>query len=126
MKTGDASIHDVNYSYTWSVTGVAADGASFIGFIAGLNTACFAGQCDWRLPTLAELGTLLLPEPFPCGTSPCMDPVLGPVSIDFCYWSSSSAFHDATLAWDLCFTTGHARPNPKSLGALLRAVRGGL
>jgi hypothetical protein len=126
-KTDDGTIHDWDNAYLWSATGTAADGAAFGSFAAGLNNStCFAGHCDWRVPTLAELGTLLLPEPFPCETSPCTDPVLGLVVTDFCYWSSSSAFHDPSSAWDMCFSTGHARPNPKSLPAYLRAVRGGL
>jgi hypothetical protein len=126
MKTDDGTIHDWDNSYTWTAGSTAANGEMFAAFVASLNATCFAGQCDWRIPTLAELGTLLLPEPFPCSTSPCTDPVLGPVFTDFCYWSSSFAFDDAANAWDLCFSTGNARPNPKNLPARVRAVRGGL
>jgi hypothetical protein len=53
-KSYDGSIHDVTNYYTWSSTvgGTAMDGTVFTVFLAGLNTPpCFAGYCDWRLPT---------------------------------------------------------------------------
>ena len=48
----------------------------------------FAGHCDWGLPTIGQLQSLLL-EPSPCGISPCIDPVFGP-NAEFFYWSSTS------------------------------------
>ena len=51
-KKDDAvGIHDKDNSYSWSSTGTA-DGTAFTIFLPTLNTPpCFAGHCDWRLPT---------------------------------------------------------------------------
>jgi hypothetical protein len=72
--TGIASAPDVRCAqntYTWSASGVAADGTLFTTFLATLNGGdyydpatgqlvsggpgnCFADHCDWRIPTIAE------------------------------------------------------------------------
>jgi len=66
----------------------APNGIVFSAYLGGLNDAdspdgtstpgCFAGHCDWRLPTIVELMTIQL-EPFPCATSPCLDPIFDPL-----------------------------------------------
>jgi len=51
-KSYDGSIHDWRNAYAWSSTGTAADGPAFSVFLKTLNTPpCFAGHCDWQLPT---------------------------------------------------------------------------
>ena len=88
-KTDDATIHDKDDRYSWSAGGTAADGTAFMTFLPTLNSGgCFAGQCDWRLPTIDELQTILL-EPFPCTTCPCIDPVFGP-TMSYGYWSTTA------------------------------------
>jgi hypothetical protein len=104
-KKDDAGgIHDKDNAYTLSTCRDDWPDCSFNGtavteFIATLNTPpCFAGHCDWRLPTsgqrpdwpaeygpsgqAAELETIVaapypgfLKQPSKCMTSPCVDPV---------------------------------------------------
>jgi hypothetical protein len=74
----------VNNSYSWSSSGTAADGTLFTNFLATLNggdytspaagqdvsngpTACFANHCDWRIPTIAELNTIIETSAPGCG-----------------------------------------------------------
>ncbi len=69
-------IHCVNDTYTWSSSGTAPDGTAFTSFLNTLNggatgvgncvssdgstqTGGFNNQCDWRLPTIAELATII-------------------------------------------------------------------
>src|SRR5438067_2269685 len=68
--------HDVKNIYKWSSSGTAPDGGAFTKFLNTLNgdatgvgncvssdgssqTGGFVNRCDWRLPTIAELQTIL-------------------------------------------------------------------
>ena len=117
-KTDDASVHDKDDRYPLSATGTAADGTAFTTFLTALNAACFAGQCDWRLPTLAELQTILLQQ-YPQGG---IDPVFGPLG-DY-YWSSTSETNMATRGWALSFQDGSRTLAAKDVTFNVRAVRG--
>jgi len=128
----DGSIHSVNNGYQWSSSGSAADGALFTDFLARINAAlstssdgttvadvCFAGHCDWRVPNIAELQTILN-----CSFSPCIDPIFGPTAADF-YWSSTSFASGPSFAWFVSFSGGFVVANGKDLSLRVRAVRGG-
>jgi hypothetical protein len=117
--------HDVDNGYPWSAVGIAANGPLFSTFLAGLNGACFAGQCDWRLPHFAELQTILA-EGFPCGSDPCIDPIFGPTN-NFVWSSTEGPFRDGA-PWMLSFGSSAGRPvfGDKMSGFAARAVRGGL
>jgi hypothetical protein len=116
--------HDADNPYTWSNTGEPGDGSAFTSFLSSLNGGgCFAGECDWRLPTRDELQTILS-EAQPCVTSPCIDPVFGPTAPSV-YWSSTSDAMCPTDAWSVDFNDGSVYGPDKSTSYAARAVRGG-
>lgn len=125
VKTDDSSIHDQDDLYAWTAGLSAADGGAFSTFLASLNGgACFAGQCDWRLPTLEELQTILS-TPYPCATSPCIDPIFG-MTQPFNYWTATGLPSDQAFAWAVAFGDGSIAPGETKTNLLfVRAVRGG-
>jgi hypothetical protein len=130
-----ANPHDVDNPYTWTaVYGEATpNGTAFTDFLPKLNgasingvtlTGCFAGHCDWRMPTIVELKTILK-DPFPCGTSPCIDPVFGPTVASY-YWSATTWPTSPGDAWNVFFDDGDVFHFPKGIAYRVRAVRTGL
>lgn len=144
-----ADPHDVLNRYDWSLTGTAADGSAFSDFLARLNgtlpagSACFAGHCDWRLPEISELQTILVGpsgstatgQATTCDISgPCIDPafsVLGGRTASAFYWSASSRSDHPDQGWaadfsygDLGFIAGQPG-RPKNASSFVRAVRAG-
>jgi hypothetical protein len=132
--------HDVDVGRTWNSSGTLPDGTAFTQVLGRLNTCSihsglgfgslgFASHCDWRLPTREELQSILL-EPFPCGTSPCIDPIFGPTVNSAApiaiYWSSTTVADSATSAWTVDFADGEAVSTSKGAFFIVRAVRGGL
>jgi hypothetical protein len=92
--------------------------------------AGFAGHCDWRLPTPAELQTILS-APFPCG-SPCIDPIFGPIAWSGgategqpYYWSSTTVDGSPGQVWIVAFGDGSVHNITKGTTGYVRAVRGG-
>ncbi len=137
-KTTDGSIHDWGNSYTWSASGTAPDGDVFTTFLNTLNggatgvgncvsadgvtqTGGFAGHCDWRLPTVGELQTILLA---PCTANPCVDAIFGPTQSDF-YWSSTTVQDFPDFAWGVYFDIGALGINDYGGNGYVRAVRAG-
>jgi len=137
--------HIVNNFYRWSATGTAPDGIAFTDFLARLNgtfdpdaaTGCFADHCDWRLPKISELQTIMRgPEAAPgqsqtCFTQPCIDwafaniPEWGGPTALFRYSSSSTDLGDPTRVWYADFTSGYTSESNKVAWMHVGAVRTG-
>jgi len=125
--------HDVDNTYTWT-SGDAdvtdEDGTVFTDFLADLNSgAGFAGANGWRLPTRDQLTTILLPQEFPCTTSPCLDSIFGS-DAGSAYWTSetSGATFGLPSAYALRVKTDDGSlfvMGSKTAASYVRAVRGG-
>jgi hypothetical protein len=132
--TGCPDPHDVNNRYEWSnVILGEPDGGAFTDFLDKLNdlvfgtaatasdvTGCFAGHCDWRLPTIVELQTIL-----DCSFGdPCIDPIFGPTNSSP-VWSSSTTAISSFLAWLASFEDPSVSNGVKTDPWYVRAVRTG-
>ncbi len=130
--------HDVNNQYAWS-TGPpwAENGTAFTSFLGTVNGGGgFAGSNGWRLPTLAELQTILLDfactgtgggPKCSCASDPCIDAKFGP-TWDL-YLSVTGYVPDPAYAWCVLFFPFSGDPFAISIkdgSTTVRAVRGGL
>ena len=138
-KTDDGGVHDKDNLYSWSTGDNTFNGTAATVFLATLNTApCFAGSCNWRLPTISELsgrdtvgtatgGIVDLTAPG-CGppnySAPCINAIFGPTRSSY-YWSSSTYQYNPDYAWGVYFPSGRATNASKTDGYYVRAVRGG-
>ena len=121
---------DVDNNYTWSISGGPPDGTAYTDFLARLNgdiasasaSNQLGGHRDWRLPTIAELQTIL-----DCSLgAPCIDPTFGPTAATLsAYWSSTSNAINLGVAWEANFDAGFVGFDRKSADRRVRAVRGG-
>jgi len=116
--TDDGTIHHWDDIYTW------AD--AFAVKITALNTVpCFAGHCDWRLPNVNELQTLVDYGRF----SPAIDPVFNNGTDSFTQsagcWSSTTIATTSDFAWGVFFFNGGMGADSKTDNVdCVRAVRG--
>lgn len=136
-KTTDGGVHDGHNLYTWSSgSSFAEDGTVFSGFLRTVNDAGFAGSSGWRLPTLAELQTVMLdftcpsagPDPCHCPSAPCIDPALDATSTQpGLYWTATNDVGDPSIARHVYFGNAFEYKVPHKTGQnYVRAVRGGL
>jgi hypothetical protein len=99
---------------------------AFTVFLAALNTApCFAGHCDWRIPNVKELQSIvdygrLFPD------FPAIAPGFpGSTAFDL-YWSSTTVSNIPSRAWLVNFAGGAILPlDGTNIKQRVRAVRNG-
>jgi len=144
-KKDDAGgIHDKDNGYTWSESGTLYDGTMVTEFLATLNREpCFAGHCDWRIPNIKELQSIVdyeIPYPGPtvnaafntnCVAGCTVNGSGGPMcscTASSDYWSSTTSRGNPFNAWYVNFFYGNVftYEYERSLNGYVRAVRGGL
>ncbi|MFN2376514.1 MAG: DUF1566 domain-containing protein [Candidatus Binatia bacterium] len=99
MVANLANPHDADNTYTWAVAGSSTtqSGSAYSDFLFKLNgvvdhlttttSGCFENHCDWRIPTVDELKTIL---DVGCMAGPCViDAMLLP-NRSGRYWSNST------------------------------------
>lgn len=124
----DGSIHDKDNHYDWN--------DAFAVEVAALNTpSCFAGYCDWRVPNVKELQSIVNYEiAYP---GPAVAPAFNASCAASCtvltcrctassyYWSSSSNANNPNNAWNVNFDNGNVNNDNKTNDNYVRAVRAG-
>ncbi len=115
----------------WSTAApYAENGGAFTGHLANLNAnGGFGGSSGWRLPTIAELQSIIAdyPKAGTCSLSPCIDSVFGSESADT-FWTATSDLSDQSKAWIINFgsPSGVSIFEDSKLDTrAVRAVRGG-
>jgi serine/threonine protein kinase len=117
---GQDRVVDTDHGLVWQRSGslYPLDWPAARKAVAALNQSGFAGRTDWRLPTMAELLTLVLPPAQ--GRRFCQAPIFNPRQ----KWLWSADTKSFQAAWQVNLELGYAGWTDKSSRLYFRAVCG--
>lgn len=125
---GSGCVRCVDEEFAWEPGRATSAKPSIFDWLSQLNgyftdigpaQPGFAGHSDWRIPSRAELESIV-----DCGAgSPCIDPVFGSTRTDL-YWTTTALGQTPERAWKISFGAGSVTDGPKHDLAYVRAVRG--
>ena len=135
VKKDDGGVRDRDHSYSWlrEIGGVKdgiGDGGRCKGGVScdtssyarAMNEQNLCGYSDWRLPTRAELETLVEFNSNP--TQATINKTYFPQAIPSWYWTASEHPHRKDYAWYVLFRNGVALNDLKERPKHIRLVRG--
>jgi hypothetical protein len=130
VKISEEGLQNHNNTYTWfdGVSGVengeyshnCYDGemCNSHNYISKLNKKFICGLYNWRVPTFAELRSLIIYK----DDEPLVDFRLFPYAKAKSYWSSSTSSSNSNIALDVPFFYGGTVGSDKSFDSYIRAV----
>ena len=137
QKTNDNGLHDQDWTYSWyqpdnsknggaagTQNGGACGGTSACdtdAYLKKVNAAGWCGYKDWRLPSKAELYSIVDYSRY----NPAIDMTYFPNTVSDWFWSSSPYAYGTNYAWVVSFGYGSDGYGNKGNGYAVRLVRGG-
>ncbi|PPD47623.1 MAG: hypothetical protein CTY16_06905 [Methylobacter sp.] len=135
VKTDDKGLHDKDWTYSWyepgnsknggnagTQNGGSCRGASACdtdAYIQAVNAAGWCGYKDWRLPSKAELHSIVDYSRY----DPAVDTAYFPDTVTGLYWSSSPFSYDSGSAWYIDYSSGYGNWSFKFYDNSIRLVR---
>lgn len=131
---------DKDSIYDWSSGApYGSDGSAFDYLLFHTNGSMIGGNRDWRVPSIAELMSIVLAGPLPCASSPCIEPAFNTgcmpncffssacsCTVAFPYWTGVTVPGSTNQAYAVDFADGELFNGFKTLDRNTRVVRGGL
>ena len=118
---GDGTITDNYTGLVWQKI-QPADTMSWEGALAYANSLTLVGKNDWRLPNIKELQSLNDVKLY----KPSFNKNFFVNTLSGNYWSSTTMFNTAAIAWDINIDYGIVSYNNKTVKEHVLLVRGGL